>query len=194
MAIVGGFEGIRRGKNRIISLTINSKNMEKEQIREARRNMSQRIVTAIDKTSTIGGLFTKEQIGGYMFTGSQALIVGGLMTHRDGDDVDIRICIPTDENEKARVWRKLQAWEALYEKESDREKYKETVANQMFTFRYEGIKVNVFAVSIEEYSKIPIMFCAGYFYEKPASVLYDKMRLKRGKDYEDLHKMFAQFV
>lgn len=156
--------------------------------------MTQRMITAIGKTSTINELFTKEQIENYIFTGSQALIVGGLMTHRDGDDVDVRICIPTNENEKTRIFGKFQAWEALYEKESNKEKYKETLAHRMFTFRYEGIKVNVFAVPIEKYSEIPKMFYMGHFYEKPASVLYDKMLLKRGKDYEDLHKMFAQFV
>lgn len=166
--------------------------MEKEQIREVRRNMAERTLTALHTVSVVGELFKKEGINDFIITGSQALIIGGFMTHRDGDDVDVRLRIPDNADEKERVWQKLQAWEALYEKEGDAEKYKETLTNQMFTFYCRGIKVNVFTVPTEEYREIPF-FCEGYFYEMPASVLFDKMRLKRAKDYEDLQKIFSQF-
>lgn len=160
--------------------------MNKEEIKNKRQLIRERKQKALAKLCKAVNILSGVRINHYIITGSQALIIQGFITHRDGDDVDVRISIPTDPEEKARVYSILQAWAKLYEKQNTSDRYKEKNANEMFTFFIGDLKVNAFMMTEEEFNEIPRNLINGYFVEEVASVVYDKMRCGRGKDYQDM--------
>ena len=168
--------------------------MKKEEFTAKRKQMREVKKDAIRKVSKVVGLFADAKIKDFMITGSQALIIQGFMFHRTGDDADVRICIPKDEEKKRLMMQKLQSWGMLYPEEDNSEKYKESTTKRMFTFYVKNTKVNAFAMSEEDFETIPYNFLHNsYNVEEVGSVLLDKMNLKRGKDYEDFMKCMTNF-
>lgn len=161
--------------------------MKKEEFAAIRKQMREVKSDAVSKVLKVAKLFANADIKDYIITGSQALIIQGFMYHRTGDDVDVRVCIPKDEERRHLLLHALQSWAMLYTKENIREKYEESNATQLFTFFAENAKINVFAMKEEDYENIPFnRLNNGWNVEEVGSVLLDKMVLKRVKDYEDL--------
>ena len=96
--------------------------MKKEEFTAKREQMREVKKDAIRKVSKVVGLFADANIEDFIITGSQALIIQGFMFHRTGDDVDVRICIPKDEEKKRLMMQKLQSWAMLYPEEDNSEK------------------------------------------------------------------------
>lgn len=168
--------------------------MKQEEINAKRELMREKKKDAIRKVSKVVGLFADAKIEDFIITGSQALIIQGFMFHRNGDDVDVRVRIPKDEERRKLLMQKLQAWAMLYPEEDASEKYNESTAKQMFTFYVKNTKVNVFAMSEEDFEAVPYNFLHNeYNVEEVGSILLDKLNLKRGKDYEDFMKCIANF-
>ena len=168
--------------------------MKKEEFTAKREQMREVKKDAIRKVSKVVGLFADAKIEDFIITGSQALIIQGFMFHRTGDDVDVRICIPKDEEKKRLMMQKLQSWAMLYPEEDNSEKYKESTTKRMFTFYVKNTKINVFAMKEEDYENIPFnCLNNGWNVEEVGSVLLDKMVLKRGKDYEDFVNCVSNF-
>lgn len=160
--------------------------MKKEEFTAKRKQMREVKSDALRKVSKVAQLFASADIEDYIITGSQALIIQGFMFHRIGDDVDVRVCIPKDEERKRLMMQKLQSWAMLYPEDDSIEKYKESNATRLFTFFVKNTKINVFATKEEDYGNIPFnCLNNGWNVEEVGSVLLDKMVLKRGKDYED---------
>lgn len=168
--------------------------MKKEEF-TAKRNQMQKVKeNAVSKLCRVEQLFTSSNIEDYIITGSQALIIQGFMYHRIGDDVDIRVCIPSDAEKRMLMMQRLQNWAMLYPKENNSEKYEELSSNFLFTFFIQNIKINVFAMKEEDYINIPYnRLSNGWCVEEIGSILLDKMNLKRVKDYEDFVKCIANF-
>lgn len=163
--------------------------MNKEEFTAKREQMREKKHDAIHKVCKVVGLFADAEIEDFIITGSQALIIQGFMFHRNGDDVDVRVRVPKDEERRKVLIQKLQAWAMLYPEQDASEKYKESTAKQMFTFYVKNTKVNVFAMSEEDFEAIPYNFLhSAYNVEEVGSILLDKLNLKRGKDYEDFVK------
>lgn len=168
--------------------------MEKKEFAAKRKKMLEVRLNADHKVSKVSKLFASADIKDYIITGSQALIIQGFMFHRTGDDVDVRVCIPKDEEKKQLMMQKLQSWAMLYPEEDSGEKYEKSNATQMFTFFVKNTKINVFAMKEEDYSNIPFnCLDNGWNVELVGSVLLDKMILKRGKDYEDFVTSISNF-
>lgn len=168
--------------------------MKKEEFTEKRKQMQEVKSNALYKVSNVTKLFNSADIKDYIITGSQALIIQGFMFHRTGDDVDVRVCIPKEEEEKRLMMQKLRSWAMLYPEEDNSEKYKELNAMQLFTFFVKNTKINVFAMTKEDYENIPFnCLNNGLNVEEVGSVLLDKMILKRGKDYEDFVTCVSNF-
>lgn len=168
--------------------------MKKEEFSEKRKQMQKVKTNAICKVSNVVQLFNSVGIKDYIITGSQALIIQGFMFHRTGDDVDVRVCIPKDEERKRLMMQKLQTWAMLYPEENDSEKYKESNSTQLFTFFVTNTKINVFVMTEKDYENIPFnCMINGWNVEEVGSVLLDKMILKRGKDYEDFATCISNF-
>lgn len=179
--------------------------MNKEEFTSKREQMLSVKRNAIIAVSKVVRLFTDADIKDFIVTGSQALIIQGFMFHRNGDDVDVRVLVPMDEDKRRILMQKLQAWALLYREKDISEKYTESMAKQMFTFYVRNTKVNVFALSEEDYKKIPyniiqneysaeeVSTVLEYKAEEVGSVLLDKLNLKRGKDYGDFIKCITNF-
>lgn len=168
--------------------------MEKEEFTKKRNQMREVKSNAIRKVSKVAQLFNSANIKDYIITGSQALIIQGFMFHRTGDDVDVRVCIPRDEEKRKLIMLQLQSWAMLYSDSDVSEKYKESENNQLYTFFIKDTKINVFVMDEEEYIDIPFnrlhnIWCV----EEVGSVLLDKMVLKRSKDYEDFVNCISNF-
>ena len=129
--------------------------MKKEEFTAKRKQMQEVKSNALYKVSNVTQLFNSADIKDYIITGSQALIIQGFMFHRTGDDVDVRVCIPKEEEERRLIMQKLRSWAMLYPKEDNSEKYKELNAMQLFTFFVKNTKINVFAMTKEGYENIP---------------------------------------
>lgn len=168
--------------------------MKKEEFTAKRKQMEEVKSNALYKVSKVAQLFASADIKDYIITGSQALIIQGFMFHRAGDDVDVRVCIPKDEERRQLMMQKLQSWAMLYPKEDSSEKYKESNATWLFTFFVANTKINVFAMKAEDYGNIPFnCLNNGWNVEEVGSILLDKMILKRSKDYEDFVNCISNF-
>ena len=168
--------------------------MNKEEFTAKRKQMREVKSDALRKVSKVAQLFASADIKDYIITGSQALIIQGFMFHRTGDDVDVRVCIPKDEERKRLMMQKLQSWAMLYSEEDSGEKYKESNETRLFIFFVKNTKINVFAIKEEDYENIPFnCLNNGWNVEEVGSVLLDKMVLKRVKDYEDFVNCISKF-
>ncbi len=169
--------------------------MKKEEFTAKRKQMREVKSDAFRKVSKVAQLFARADIKDYIITGSLALIIQGFMFHRTGDDVDVRVCIPKDEERKRLMMQKLQSWAMLYPEEDSSEKYKESNSTWLFTFFVRNTKINVFGMKEEDYENIPFncLNNNGWNVEEVGSVLLDKMVLKRSKDYEDFVNCISNF-
>lgn len=168
--------------------------MKKEEFTAKRKQMQEVKFNAIIKVSKVAQLFNSADIKDYIITGSQALIIQGFMFHRTGDDVDVRVCIPNDEERRQLIMQKLQSWAMLYPEEDSSAQYKESNSTLLFTFFVKNTKINVFAMKEEDYENIPFNYLDnGWNIEEVGSVLLDKMVLKRSKDYEDFVTCISNF-
>jgi hypothetical protein len=156
---------------------------------------------AIAKVSKLKRIFHEVGIANFIVTGSQALIIQGFMTHRDGEDMDFRICLPNVESigddYSKRILQTLKSWETLFPEEKAKTKgvYGNSANNdKLFTIVVDGMKVNIFVLTEEEYVKIPFNNINGIMVESISSVLIDKMELKRAKDYKDLTDCYVSWV
>lgn len=167
---------------------------EEEEFTAKRKQMREVKSNALRKVSKVAQLFASADIKDYIITGSQALIIQGFMFHRTGGDVDVRVCIPKDEERRQLMMQKLQSWAMLYPEEDSSEKYEEPNATWLFTFFVKNTKINVFAMKEEDYENIPFnCLNNGWNVEEVGSVILDKMALKRGKDYEDFVNCISNF-
>ena len=160
--------------------------MKKEEFATKRKQMQEVKQNALRSVSKVAQLFDKADIEDYIITGSQALIIQGFMFHRTADDVDVRVCIPKDEERGQLIIQKLQSWAMLYSEEYGNEKYEGLDEIRLFTFFVKNTKINVFAMKEEDYRNIPFnCLNADWNIEEVGSVILDKMALERGKDYKD---------
>lgn len=83
--------------------------MNKEEFTSKREQMLSVKRNAIIAVSKVVRLFTDADIKDFIVTGSQALIIQGFMFHRNGDDVDVRVLVPMDEDKRRILMQKLQA-------------------------------------------------------------------------------------
>lgn len=161
--------------------------MNKEEFIAKRGQMREKMCEAMRKISVVLKLFIDAKIEDWMVTGSQALIVQGFMFHRNGGDVDVRVRIPNDEVKKTELLYKFSNWAMLYPVEN-KNTYKGSTVQQ-FTFYKGNVKINVLAMTAEDYDAIPYNWVHNaYSVETVGSVLLDKLNLKRDKDYEDFVK------
>lgn len=166
--------------------------MKQVEINAKRELMRERKDEAERKIGHVLKLFIDAKIADWMVTGSQSLIVQGFMFHRDGDDVDVRVRIPNNEEKKEEILRKFRYWAMLYPVEN-RKKYQDSTVQQ-FTFYKNNVKINVLAMSAEEYDLIPYNWVHNeYSVEMVGSVLLDKLNLKRDKDFVDFTKCMTIF-
>lgn len=161
--------------------------MKQQEFTEKRWQMQEKKKAAENKIGAVLKLFIDAKIEDWMVTGSQALIVQGFMFHRNGGDVDVRVRIPNDEKKKTELLYKFSTWSMLYPVEN-RNTYKGSTVQQ-FTFYKGNVKINVLAMTAEEYDAIPYNWVHNeYSVETVGSVLLDKLNLNRDKDYEDFVK------
>lgn len=173
--------------------------MTKEEMSVKRDLMRERKATAIRKVAKVGRVLSGAGISYWVVTGSQALIIHGFMIHRDGDDVDVRISVPSEKEnnpntERKRILSVLKSWSLLFPKENEAARKKYGNKDTFFTIVVEDIKVNIFVLDEEEIIDIPFSTCGTYMVEDVASVLMEKLACGRSKDYRDMNDCWNAFT